>query len=235
MTDEGLPRALREREPADSTHRERLERELLAAYDARMGRRTRRRRAPWPRFAATAGVLLCLVSATQVTAEYKVEVGKRLRVVLPAGHVPPRGFGDTMARAFTSGSSQPVDVRVVLRRTPEGTATLVVDLWGDRLVPDGEGLERLRALPELAGLPVEVTSLQGRVRDNLLGVVGHSLFRASASPAEREQARQRLIEELRRLEGEGAQINVDVEEDAQNSRMRVRVRKQVPAPQPPSE
>jgi hypothetical protein len=70
------------------------------------------------------------------------------------------------------------------------------------------------------------------VRDNLLGVVRHSLFRAGASPEERAQARRRLVEELRRLEGEGAQIDVDVEEDTASSRMRVRVRKQVA---PPSE
>ena len=230
MTDEELSRALRGPEPLPPEHRERLERELLAAYDARMGRRAPRRNAPWLRFAATALVLLCLVSATQVTAEYKVEVGKRLRVVLPAGQVPPRGFADTLAQAFTSGATRLVDVSVMLRRTPEGTGTLVVDVWGDGLAPDSEGLERLRAMPELAGLPVEVTSLQGRVRDNLLGVVGHSLFRAGASPEERQQARHRLVEELRRREGDGARIDVDVEEDGEHSRMRVRVRKQAPAP-----
>ena len=89
-----------------------LVQELLAAYDARTERQARRRGAPWLRFAATACLLLCLVSATQVTAEYKVEVGKRLRLVLPAGHVPPRELGDTLARAFTSDSTDPVDVRV---------------------------------------------------------------------------------------------------------------------------
>ncbi len=232
MKDEELSRALRDHEPLDATHRERLERELLAAYDARGERQPRRGRSPWLRFAATAGVVLALVGTTQVTAEYKVEVGKRLRLVLPADREPSRGLGDTVARAFVSGSARLVDVQVMLRRAPEGPATLVVDVWGDGLAPDSEGLERLRAVPELAGLPVEVTSLQGRVRDNLLGVVRHSLFRAGASPEERAQARRRLVEELRRLEGEGAQIDVDVEEDTASSRMRVRVRKQVA---PPSE
>jgi hypothetical protein len=71
------------------------------------------------------------------------------------------------------------------------------------------------------------------VRDNLLGVVGHSLFRAGASPEEREEARRRVIVELRRLEGDGADIDVDVEEDAR--RMRVKVRKRVQQPPPPSE
>jgi hypothetical protein len=231
MTDEELSRALRGREsPPDPAHRERLERELLAAYDAKVGRRARRGVSPWLRYATVAVFVLGLVSTTQVTAEYKVEVGKRLRLVLPAGQVPPRELGQTLAQAFVADSSNLVDVKLLWRRTPEGATTLVVDVWGDRLARDGEGLERLRALPELAGLPVEVTSLQGRVRDNLLGVVRHSLFRAGASPEEREQARQRVIAELRQREGEGAQVEVDVEPEADKTRMRIRVRKQVPAP-----
>jgi hypothetical protein len=161
-------------------------------------------------------------------------VGKRIRLVLPAGAPPSPELGERVAHAFVSGSSHLVDVGVMLRRTPEGEATMVVDVWGDGLVQDTEGLERLHSVPELAGLSVEVTSLQGRVRDNLLGVVGHSLFRAGASPEEREQARQRVILELRRQEGEGAQIDVDVDSDPSHPRMRVKVRKQVPRPAPPS-
>jgi len=74
MTDEELSRALRGQEPpANPEHRARLEQELLAAYDARVGqRRVRRGRSPWLRYATIAGFLTCLVTATQVTAEYKV-------------------------------------------------------------------------------------------------------------------------------------------------------------------
>ena len=226
MTDEELSRALRGQEPPTSPeHRARLEQELLAAYDARVGQRARRTRSPWLRYATAAGFLLCLVTATQVTAEYKVEVGKRIRLVLPADRMPGRDFGNTVAQEFLADSSHLVDVQVMLRRTPDGGVSLMVDVWGDRLVQDAQGLERLRAMPELSGVSVEVTSLKGRVRDNLLGVVGHSLFRAGASREEREQARQRLLEELRRQEGAGADIDVDVEEDSQNSKVRVRVRK----------
>ncbi|HEX8703268.1 MAG TPA: hypothetical protein VF815_30810, partial [Myxococcaceae bacterium] len=117
----------------------------------------------------------------------------------------------------------------------EGATTLVVDVWGDRLAEDHSGLERLHAMPEFAGASAEVTSLNGQVRDNLLGLVGHSLFRKGASPEEREQARQRLVEELRRREGDGAQIDVDVESDPENQKLRVKVRKQLHGPQPPSE
>lgn len=236
MTDEELSRALRGREPpVDPAHRERLEAELLAAYDARAGRRARPRVSPWWRYATAAGFLLGLVTATQVTAEYKVEVGKRIRLVLPAGTPPPPELGERVSHAFVSPSSHLVDVSVMLRRTPEGEATVVVDVWGDGLAQDTEGLERLHALPEFAGRAVEVTSLKGRVRDNLLGVVGHSLFRAGASPEEREQARQRVIQELRRQEGEDARIDVDVEGDPDHPRMRVKVHKQVTRLAPPAQ
>jgi hypothetical protein len=234
MTDEELSKAMRGREPPlDPAHQARLEEKLLAAYDTRVGHRAKPGRAPWLRYATAAGALLCLVTATQVTAEYKVEVGKRIQLVLPADQVLPPELGDRVARAFVSESSRLVDVEVILRRTSGGSTTLVVDVWGDRLAQQSIGLERLRAMPELTGVDVEVTSLNGRVRDNLLGLVGHSLFRAGASPEEREQARQRLIEELRRREGDGAEIDVEVDPDAPNKKLRVRVRKQ--APQPPSE
>jgi hypothetical protein len=234
MTDEELSQAMRGREPlADPAHQARLEERLLAAYDARVGHPAKPVRSPWLRYATAAGFLLCLVTATQVTAEYKVEVGKRIQLVLPTDRGLPPELGDRVARAFVSESSRLVNVGVILRRTPEGSTTLVVDVWGDRLAQDGSGLERLRAMPEFAGLAMEVTSLSGRVRDNLLGLVGHSLFRAGASPEEREQARQRLIEEIRRREGDGAEI--DVEPDAQNKKVRVRVRKQLPAPEHPTE
>ncbi|HYI02881.1 hypothetical protein [Hyalangium sp.] len=233
MTDEELSRALRGREPPlNPEHQARLEQELLAAYDVRVGHPDRRGRSPWLRYATAAGFLLCLVTATQVTAEYKVEVGKRIRLMLQADQLPPPGLGEKVAHAFLSKSSRVVDIKVMVRRAPDGSATLVVDVWGDQLVQDGEGLQRLRALPELSGTPVEVTSLEGRVRDNLFGVVGHSLFRAGASPEEQEQARQRLIEELRRQEGEGAEIDVDVSEDPQ--KVRVRVRKRAHEPPLPS-
>lgn len=236
MTDEELSRALRGREPpADPEHPARLEQELLAAYDARVQRHATRARSPWWRYATAAGFLLCLVTATQVTAEYKVEVGKRIRLILATDQRPSPEFGHKMAQAFVSASSHLVDVQVMLRRTPDGATTLMVDVWGDQLVQDKEGLERLHALPELAGLSVEVTSLKGRVRDNLLGVVRHSLFRAGASPEEREQARQRLIQELQRQEGEGAAIDVDVNEDPQNRQLRIRVRKQMTEPPPPAQ
>ena len=64
MTDEELSRALRSQEPpARPEHQARLEKELLAAYDARAPQRARRTRAPWLRYATATVFLLCLVTA----------------------------------------------------------------------------------------------------------------------------------------------------------------------------
>src|SRR5690242_18050883 len=94
MTDEELSRALRGREPpADPEHQARLEHDLLAAYDARVQRRIMRARSPWWRYATAVGFLLCLVTATQVTAEYKVEVGKRIRLILQTDQRPSPELG----------------------------------------------------------------------------------------------------------------------------------------------
>lgn len=233
MTDEELSRALRGHEPpTNPEHRARLEQELMTAYDSRAGSRARRIRSPWLRYATAAVFLACLVTATQVTAEYKVEVGKRIELVLPTSDMPSPELGEKVSHAFLSEGSRLVNVSVSLHRMQEGPVTVVVDVWGDQLLPDNEGLERLRALPELAGISTRVTSLQGHLRHNVFGMVRHSVFRAGASPEEREQARQRLIEEIRRQAGAGAEIDVDVEQDSERSQMRVRVRKHLEEPPP---
>jgi hypothetical protein len=224
MSRDELTRALGGTEPpVNEAHRARLEGELLAAYDARHGVRAPRPLRRWARYATAATFVLCLVTATQVPAEYKVEVGKRLELTLPAGVPPPEGLGERVAATVRSGRERVVDVQVRLRRHPGGETVLRVDVWGDGLVGDAEVLERLRTLPELRGQEPTVQRLEGRVRDNLMGALGHRLFRAGASPGEREAARQRLIEELRRIEGEGAEVDVQVDDDG--SRMRVKVRK----------
>lgn len=231
MKDEKLSRVLRGLEsPVDPEHRARLEQALLAAYDARSERWVGRRKTFGWRVATAVGVLLCLVTSTRVTAEYKLEMGKRIRLVFPADRTPPPELGDTVARALVSESSHLADVEVSLRREPGGPATLRVDVWGERLAPNDEGLARLRALPELAGLPLDVESLTGHVRDNLWGLLGHTLFRADSSPEELAAAREQLMEALRRQEGEGADIHVTLEPDPLHPRMRIQVRKPAPAP-----
>ena len=187
MTDEELSRALRGQEPPmNPEHRARLEQELLAAYDSRVGQRARRGRSPWLRYATAAGFLACLVTATQVTAEYKVEVGKRIRLVLPAGVEPPPDLGEKVSRAFVSESSHLVNVGVMVHRKPGGSASLVVDVWGDQLaksVRAWTAAQHARAGRSHSGSDEP----QGPHGNNLLGVLGHSLFRAGASPEERSR------------------------------------------------
>jgi hypothetical protein len=223
MSRDDLSRALGGTEPlVNEAHRARLEGELLAAYDARHGARAPRPLRRWARYATAATFVLCLVTATQVPAEYKVEVGKRLELTLPAGVRPPENLGERIAETVRTGQARVVDVQVTVRGQPGGESVLRVDVWGDGLMTDAEAAARLRALPELAGREPVVQRLEGRVRDTLVGALGHRLFRAGASPEEREAARQRLIEELRHREG--GEVDVQVDDDGE--RVRVKVRKQ---------
>lgn len=229
MTDDELTQALsrelggKDAPPVDAAHRARLEGELLAAYARRMpAAPSRRARPAWQRYAPAFAVLLCLVTATQVPAGYKVEVGKRITLVLSPDAPMPGRIGGEVADALRTPGARVLDVRVRQLRHGDEPIVLLVDVWGDALEDDADAVARLQALPALAGAQVQLERLEGRVPDNLLGALRHRLFRADASPAERAQARTRLIEELRRVEGGEVDVQMDVDEDG---RTRVRVKK----------
>jgi hypothetical protein len=229
MTDDELRKVLRqEPPPVDAAHRARLEGELLAAYDRRAPA-PRVSRPAWLRYAPAAAVLLCLVTATQVPAGYKVEVGRRISFVLAPGTLVPRDFGEQVTHALYTREARVVDVSVRRRFDAGGAERVQVDVFGDALAMGEEALARLRALPALAGVKqLRVEQLEGRVHDTLLGAVGRRLFLSATSPEAREAARQRLIEEVRRVEGPDASVDVDVEEGEAGKR-RVRVKVQKPA------
>jgi hypothetical protein len=231
MTDDELSRHLtqalggKDAPPVDPAHRARLEGELLAAYERRMVASPVRpaARPVWVRYAPAFAVLLCLVTATRVPAGYKVEVGKRITLVLAPGTPLPERLGGEVAEALRAPGARVMDVRVRQLRHGGAPDVLRVDVWGDALADDAEAEARLRALPGLAGVQVQLERLEGRVHDNLLGALRHRLFRSDASPAERAEARVRLIEELRRVEGNDVNVEVDVDE---GGRTRVRLKKQ---------
>ncbi len=231
MTDRELSRLLGAEEgpapDAASAHRERLEGELLAVFDRTVGASARPPSRGWMRYATAAACLLCLVTATQVPAGYKVEVGKRVSLSLPAGAFAPDELMADVTRAMRTPQTKVVDVRVQRRFEKEhlGPQVLQVDGWGDGLAPDAEALARLRALPALQGAGVQLAPLEGRVPATLLGAVSRRLFHSATTPEAREAARQRLIEELRRVEGPGADVEVDVEEGGGKHRIRVKVKK----------
>jgi hypothetical protein len=229
MTDDELRKVLGQTPPPlDAGHRARLEGELLAAYDRRMGV-PRVSRSPWLRYAPAAVILLCLVTATQVPAGYKVEVGRRISLVFAPGTVVPRELGEQVAETLRTQGSRVVDVSVRRKSSAGGGERVQVDVFGDALAVDAEALARLRTLPLVAGArQVRVEQLEGRVHATLLGAMGHRLFLSATSPEAREAARQRLIEEVRRVEGPGASVDVEVEEGGTGKR-RVRVKVQKPA------
>lgn len=210
--------------PPRSEHRQELEDSLLRRFDALVPQPVRRP-AHRLRYLAPALVLVSLLTASRVPAEYGVEVGKRVTLVLPAGVRPPPGLGERLAEAMRSEGGRVLNVSVQARRSPEGPTSLVVDVWGDRLAEDEEVLARVRGLEGVEALSPRVERLEGRVRDNLLGKIGHRLFRVGASAEDREQARQRLIAQLRNQEGPDAQIEVELE-PGEPGRVRVKVKRQ---------
>ena len=226
MTDDELRKVLgRTPPPVDARHRARLEGELLAAYDRR-GFAPRTSRSPWLRYAPAAAILLCLVTATQVPAGYKVEVGRRISIVITPGTQLPRELGEQVAEALRTREARVVDVSVRRKWDERGTERVQVDVFGDALAVDEEALARLRALPVLAGVKqLRIEQLEGRVHATLLGAMGHRLFLSATSPEAREAARQRLIEEVRRVEGPGASVDV---EEGEPGKRRVRVKVQKP-------
>ena len=158
MTDRELSRLLgseQEAAPdaASAQHRERLEGELLSAFDRTVGASARPPSRVWMRYATAAACLLCLVTATQVPAGYKVEVGKRVSLALPAGDFAPERLVEDVTRALRTPQTKVVDVQVQRRlaKVDRGPQVLKVDVWGDGLAPDTEALARLRALPVLRG------------------------------------------------------------------------------------
>ena len=213
--------------PPEQAHRERLERQLLAAYDAQRIQPIYRRRA-WVRFAPAMAVLLTLLTAS-VPANYPVQVGKRIAIEFPGD--PPETAPKALAHAVSMGPNFSRTVSIQLRRIHGGPTVLIANVWGERLLPDTTILERLNALPEFTNTQISVAALEGKIHDNVAGLVRHRLFKASSTPEARERARQALVEELRRTEGSHATIDVQVDGDGEWEKVRVKVLK---APASPS-
>ena len=228
MTDRELAQLLGAQAPSppeDRAHRARLEGELMTAFDRRAGSGARRPSRAWMRYATAAACALCLVTATQVPAGYKVEVGRRVSLSLPAGSPLPDRLAERVAEALRTREARVVDVSVRRHFAKEGAGPeqVRVDVWGERLAPDAQVLARLQALPGLRDVPVRLERLEGRVHDTLLGALRHQVFRRDATPEAREAARLRLVEELRRVEGPEADVDVQVDEASGKQRIRVKV------------
>ena len=190
---------------SSQTHRQQLEQKLLAAYDAATPRTTPSRRA-WLRHTPAAAVLLILLSASQVPAGYRVELGKRIAIQFSASD-PPDSAPKALVQAIGLEVEPSGSVSIQLRRLV-GSPTVLI-----------------------ANAQMTVTPLEGKIRDNLAGLARHLLFNPEGSPEARQRAREALIDELRRTEGNDASIDVQIDEDGPEQKVRVKVMK---GPESPS-
>jgi hypothetical protein len=197
--------------------KERLEAQLLTAYDAK--HRPRRARPRWRQYALAAAGVAFVLTISRAPASYQVEVGKRVEIILPEDADLP-ALAESMPARLRAAGLLLDSMRVRMSRKTGTPPQLTLDAWGTGL--NGDTLVRaLRAEPGLAAARFTVTSLSGPIRDTLAGKVRHKLFPASASPEERERARLALILEIQRREGEDAKVDVQVGSDGQEVRVRV--------------
>jgi hypothetical protein len=80
-------------------------------------------------------------------------------------------------------------------------------------------------MPEFANAQISIVALEGKIHDNVAGLVRRRLFRVASTPGARERARLELIEELRRTEGSDAIIDVQVDQDHDGNKVLVKVLK----------
>ena len=207
----------------DSRHRERLERKLLAAFDAQfVGPSLPRVR--WLRHAAAVIGIVALLAASQVPANYRLAVGKRISVEF-LGKSSPEESAQALIQALGLRTDDRRTLTLQLRARSGGSSILNADAWSDRLPRDEAIVARLQALPEFSDAKISVTELQGEIHGSLVGLVRHLLLNPAGPAEARERAREALIQELGELEGSDA--NVDVQLRNEDGRHYIRVRVQL--------
>jgi hypothetical protein len=212
----------------DRPHRERLEKKLLAAFDAQfVGPSLPRVR--WRRHATAVVVLVALLAASQVPANYRLAVGKRISVEF-SGKSPPKESAQALIQALGLRADDRRSLTLQLRARSGGSSILNADAWSDRLPPDEAIVARLQALPEFSDAKISVTELQGEIHGSLGGLVRHLLLNPAGTAEARERAREALIQELRELEGPDANVDVQLENEDGRHYIRVRVELQTRTP-----
>jgi hypothetical protein len=222
-----LERAMRALRPGaesgDPAARARLEDALLAEFDRRHP--VRRGSTRWLRGGLACAVGLVLVGfGAQAPADYSIDAGRRIELALGPGEAPP-------PRALleaTLGGGARRELRVKIRRAPDGAGSVQIDVWGDGL-PSPESLQQ-RILSEWPGVvPAElaVLPIDGKVQDTIAGELRWELFRLGAGDGALHRARVELIERIQRAEGRDAQVEVKVDEQSGQRRVEVRVERRV--------
>jgi hypothetical protein len=174
-------------------------------------------------------VLIALLAASQVPANYRLAVGKRISVEF-LGKSPPEESAQALIQALGLRADDRRSLTLQLRARSGGASILNADAWSDRLPPDEIIVARLQALPEFSGAKISVTELQGEIHGSLVGLVRHLLLNPAGTAEAHERAREALIQELRELEGPDANVEVQLENEEGRHYIRVRVELQARTP-----
>lgn len=195
---------------------------VLAHYDRQFPKETRSMKKIVRRVAfGTAAVAGLGILACGAPAEVDVQ-GTWLSVTLPAGTEAP----DREALARVLDARNAADVAVRMQRTPDGT-TLEISVWGGE--PPQESLREalVRELPMLADATFREAPIDTTVRVSLAEKIGHEWLETDLAAGSVEEAKQRIIDEIRAREGTDARIDVQIEEGPNGRReVNVKVRKE---------
>jgi len=146
-----------------AAHRDALEKDLLARYrelhPKSQEKKTMMTAMTW-RVAVVGGLLAALAGASQAPADVKAEIGKRIELV---GEAPlPREQEQAIVKALEAGGRR-YEVRVQVRREGEKQVRTTIELFGATVgLADVEATIR-KAVPALAGRPIQVSAVERTV------------------------------------------------------------------------
>lgn len=193
-------------------HQNTLEASLLERFD-RMHPKERSMKKTIRRvgfaFAAVAGVGIVACGAP---AEVGV-AGTWLSVSVPAGIELPDPEG--IARVVDESGAG--EVQLSVRRTSDGT-TLEITMWGEDLSKEPIAARLVQAFPALAGADIREKPLEAKVRVTIAEKIGHDWFERDLAAGNIEEAKQRLVDEIRAREGVDAKIDVRITDDGSGRR-----------------
>ena len=213
--------------------RDRLEAELLTAFDRRYppSRSPTARRG---RIFAAAGLALAIAGACRLPAQYQVDMGARIGIIVHESQLEGLDL-DTIVRYVTDlYPLEEFDVAIV-RRTrmvhgvPDSTATIRLDMVGDEVELDSDALwdELRQEFPVLRqAARMEEEQLEATVRGTLGGKLSHRMLDVIIDRQGVEAARRHVLEQLDEQGLQGtARVEVRDEADGRR-RVEVKVRAQ---------
>lgn len=162
------------------------------------------------------GVVACTVPTT-----YEAEMGKSFTIGLPPGTDMP-----SVEKALAALQDERVadEVNLSVTELAGSGPQMELMLWGDRV--DEAKVRRILAAQNeaFAKASWEIAPLEGPVRSNLAGKLGHDIFNVDLliSEGDVESARRQIVEQLA---AQGLKGNVDIQySDGEDGRQNIEVR-----------